>query len=177
MLSCVILLLAGVASWLYDPYVDDPPETSTWLNPNTPEYRAILSYAELNLGCVADFRRLYPSSEITIYSRYPAISATTIHCQALAYGRYEVGLAQRVRTNRKELTAVALGEPRLAVVELEQIGYLPANGGLTKCGRLQRFFGGRTWRQLVSANGDLAAVIKNPVKDRPLEFAVTVNLK
>jgi hypothetical protein len=164
-------LLISLVFWIYDPYVDDPPDTYKWLNGTTPEHDAIRSYAELNIPSIADFRRLYPNSTVHIAPHFPKNSSTHINCEALVYGRYEVRLYQRVRTNRESLTAVPLGEPTMAVVELEQVGYMPANGGLTKYGNVQRYLGGRAWRKLVAAGGDLSAVIEKPIKNRPLEFA------
>ena len=168
----VALIIVGVtALGFYLRRDDDPPDTWEWLRPDTAEYDLILADAVAHISCLSDFRRIFPRSAVYISPSFPKSRHTDVTARTIVYGRYYVQFSQRIRTDRLKLSAIPSAAPEFWIFEIEQLDYSASGGWFTRFGSNELSFGIRGWRRLRDANGDLGAVLANPIKNKPLPRA------
>jgi hypothetical protein len=161
-LSAVLVLVGG---YMYlQEQRKDPVNTYEWLlNPEASDRVAL--FVSQHFSDFIEFRRLFPRSRLSIWPSFPRRRGSLVVAEAIVHGRYQIELSQDIRTDKASYSAVALGSPRLSIMEIASLEKSKEHGWSTTFGPQHL---NASWPALLSANGNLSSVISNPILDRPL---------
>lgn len=158
----------------YERKYEDPPDTMTWLyrsgGDQTLDYQAIKSYCTTHVQCIADFRQLFPNSRLGLAPRDKLSHYTEIYAETMLYGRYDIWISQHVRTNKANLTATSVGNPRFVITEIAYV-LIDPKAGMTISHGNSEYLGLAEWNRFLEAKGDLSSVMSNPIKGHPIPLA------